>query len=47
MTLVDTHVLLWLTLAPQRLGKRARRAVEKAVRDGSVAASALSFCARG
>jgi len=41
--LLDTHVLVWLSEADPRLGKRARRRVERAFHDGDAATSAFSF----
>lgn len=43
MILLDTHVLVWLSEADARLGKRARRRIERAFDDGEAAASAFSF----
>jgi PIN domain nuclease of toxin-antitoxin system len=43
MILLDTHVLVWLSEASSRLGKRARQRVEQAFRDGDAATSAFSF----
>lgn len=34
MTLVDTHVVLWLAFEPDRVSKRARAAIDEARRDG-------------
>jgi PIN domain nuclease of toxin-antitoxin system len=43
MILLDTHVLIWVSEGDKRLGKRARRRIEQAFRDGEVAVSAFSF----
>ena len=43
MTLLDTHVLLWLRLGHRRLGAETRRIVERAWRAGEAAVSAVSF----
>lgn len=34
MILVDTHVVLWLALQPERISKKARRTIEDARRGG-------------
>ena len=41
--LLDTHVLLWFRTGSQRLGQRAREAVERAWAADDVAVSAISF----
>ena len=41
--LLDTHVLLWFRTGSQRLGQRAREAVERAWAADDVAVSAVSF----
>ena len=41
--LLDTHVLLWFRTGSQRLGQRAREAVERAWATDDVAVSAISF----
>lgn len=43
MTLLDTHVLLWLVLGDTRLGRRASAAVRAAERTRTLAVSAISF----
>ncbi len=43
MTLLDTHVLIWLRFGDRRLGPRTRQAVEHALDEGGVAVSAVSF----
>lgn len=40
---LDTHVLLWWTTAPERISARARRAMEHALRRGPVVASTISL----
>jgi PIN domain nuclease of toxin-antitoxin system len=41
--LLDTHVLLWERFGYGNLGRRARGVIERAVRDGEVAISAITF----
>ena len=43
MTLLDTHVLLWYRMGDRRLGRRARRTVERALSRRRAAVSAVSF----
>ena len=43
MILLDTHVLVWWITDAARLSARARRTITSAVRDGPVAASAISL----
>ena len=43
LLLLDTHVLLWLTLGDRRLGAGAHRAVDEAFLSGNAAVSAVSF----
>lgn len=43
MTLLDTHVLLWLRVGDPRLGHGARLAIDEAWQSGDVAVSAISF----
>lgn len=43
MIVLDTHVLLWLLLGSNRLGKRSRALVEAATGDDEVAVSAITF----
>ncbi len=43
MILLDTHVLLWHGRGDRRLGRRARRVVERALPRRRVAVSAISF----
>ncbi|MCY4450122.1 MAG: type II toxin-antitoxin system VapC family toxin [Chloroflexi bacterium] len=41
--LLDTHTLLWVRLGGGRLGRQARRAIDRAVQARDVAVSAISF----
>ncbi len=41
--LLDTHTLLWVRFGGGRLGRRARRAIDRGVQAGDVAVSAISF----
>ena len=43
MTLLDTHVLLWLRLGDARLGTGARIEIDRAWQAGQVGVSAISF----
>lgn len=43
MILLDTHVLLWHERGDRRMGPHARRTVERALREGDAAVSAISF----
>jgi PIN domain nuclease of toxin-antitoxin system len=43
MVLLDTHVLIWCSLQPERLGLTARQRVEDAWRQRQLAVSAVSF----
>jgi PIN domain nuclease of toxin-antitoxin system len=43
LTLLDTHVLIWLDSADPRLGVEAREAIEEAHQAGELAVSAISF----
>ena len=43
MILLDTHALVWWVADAARLSARARRAISGALRQGSVAASAISL----
>ncbi len=43
MILLDTHALLWMDQGLPRLGSRARKASEGALREGCLAISAVSF----
>jgi PIN domain nuclease of toxin-antitoxin system len=41
--LLDTHVALWFAMDSDLLGKRSQRAADRALRDGQLAVSAISF----
>lgn len=41
--LLDTQVLVWTRFGGGQLGRRARRAIDRAVQAGDVAVSAISF----
>lgn len=41
--LLDTQVLLWSRFGDARFGRRARRQIERALREGNIAVSAISF----
>jgi PIN domain nuclease of toxin-antitoxin system len=43
MILLDTHVLIWCSLQPQRLGSGASNLLLQAWREGRVTVSAVSF----
>ncbi|MEQ8659464.1 MAG: type II toxin-antitoxin system VapC family toxin [Gammaproteobacteria bacterium] len=43
MTLLDTHVLLWLDTGSDRLGSGSRGVIDHALRAGELAVSAISF----
>ena len=43
MIVLDTHVLIWLRFGNRTIGKRSRRLIDKASREGNVAVSAISF----
>ena len=43
MIVLDTHALIWWVSGSARLSARARREVDKALRQGPVAASAISL----
>ena len=43
MTLLDTHVLLWLRVGDHSLGPTARLTIDEAWRAGDVAVSSISF----
>ena len=43
MIVLDTHVVLWLASGSDRLGRRARRAIDSDLRDDEVIASAVVF----
>jgi len=41
--ILDTHVLVWLDSASTRLGERARKQIDKALREESLYISAITF----
>jgi PIN domain nuclease of toxin-antitoxin system len=41
--LLDTHVLVWLTVEPARLSKQASSAIRRASRTGGIAISAITL----
>jgi PIN domain nuclease of toxin-antitoxin system len=41
--LLDTHAAVWVTLDDRSLGKSTERMLKKAVRDGELAVSAITF----
>lgn len=43
MIVLDTHVLLWVVLEPERLGVESRRAIADAAGAGAVRVSAISL----
>ena len=43
MILLDTHVVVWLTADAGKLSRLARRAIEKARRDGGLAIACLTL----
>lgn len=43
MILLDTHALIWLDQASDRLGRQARDIIDAATRAGELAVSAISF----
>ena len=43
MILLDTHVMLWRAMDDRRLGRRAARRIDAALRSGSLCVSAFSF----
>ena len=47
MILLDTHILMWLRFGDRRLGRRARAAIDRATREGSVAVSTITFWEAG
>ncbi len=42
MILIDTHVLLWLTLEPTKLSKGAASEIQRALRTGGLAIASIS-----
>jgi PIN domain nuclease of toxin-antitoxin system len=43
MTLIDTHVLIWMDANDPRLGRKARIAIDRALVDQQLVVSALSY----
>lgn len=43
MIVLDTHVLVWMASAPERLSKRARQAIREARAQGGVAVAGISL----
>ncbi len=43
LILLDTHALVWLTEGDDRLGKKARKKLDEALINDSLAVSAISF----
>ena len=43
MILLDTHILIWLLIAPERLPAKARKAILAARQSGPLALSAISL----
>jgi PIN domain nuclease of toxin-antitoxin system len=43
MILLDTHILVWLLIAPDRLSPRARKTIVAARKSGPLALSAISL----
>lgn len=43
MILLDTHILIWLLIAPEKLSSKARRAILAARKSGPLALSAISL----
>jgi len=43
MILIDTHVLVWLESGSNRLGKESLAVIDKALCDGVLAVSAVTF----
>ncbi len=43
MTLLDTHVVIWLAFEPERLSKRAKEAIRVARREGELAIAGISL----
>ena len=43
MILLDTHILIWLLIAPENLSAKARKALVAARRSGALAISAISL----
>ena len=43
MTLLDTQVLIWLLFGTRQLGRQPRQQIDRALREGNAAVSAISF----
>ena len=43
MILLDTHILIWLLIAPENLAPKAKKAILTARKSGSLALSAISL----
>lgn len=43
MILLDTHILIWLLIAPEKLSPKARKAILAARKSGPLALSAISL----
>jgi PIN domain nuclease of toxin-antitoxin system len=43
MILLDTHILIWLLIAPENLSPRAKKAILAARKSGPLALSAISL----
>ncbi len=43
MILLDTHILIWLLIAPEKLAPKARKAILTARKAGQLAVSAISL----
>ena len=43
MILLDTHMLIWMLVAPEKLSAKARKAIVAARREGPLALSAISL----
>ncbi len=43
MIILDTHVLVWLALAPNKLSKNAKQAIQNERRNGVLAVSAITL----
>jgi PIN domain nuclease of toxin-antitoxin system len=43
MILLDTHIVVWLAFAPDRLSKRAREAIRAAREEGGLAIAGISL----
>ena len=43
MILLDTHILIWLLIAPEKLSPKARKAILAARKSGALALSAISL----